>query len=532
VIFAGNRILSEAELRRLVKVMPGQPYSVRAIVEDRDQLDLEYENRGFTGIDIQPVPTLSDDATAVDVTFKINEGPQITVDHVIITGNTRTRTSTIQREIQLKPGQPMSYSARLESQQRLSALGLFRQVRVTEVPHEGDPRHDVLVKVEEADPNSVVFGGGVEVGSQLQSSATGAVEGYYFVPRASIEASRRNLWGKNRSITGFARAALRSRDLAVTDNGVAAVQSDNGFNEYRTFATYREPKIFNTKADLLVTGILDQAIRSSFNFNRKEARAEVAMRASDTLSVSGRYSFERTRLFDEKFTEEEKPLIDRLFPQVQLSKLSATLLRGTQNLVDPVGGGFMSVTTDVALRALGSEVGFAKAYVEGYAYPQVPLGTRTVLAVGARIGLAHGFERTLEGAVVQDIPVSERFFAGGDTSVRGFSIDRLGNAETITPAGFPTGGTSMLIFNGELRFRVKDWLQGVTFSDVGNVWARPGDLSLTDMRPTAGFGVRIKAPLLTAPLRGDVGFNLDRREIVPGRLERGFVVHVSLGQAF
>jgi outer membrane protein insertion porin family len=535
ITFEGVRTVPEADLRRLLKIASGQPYSEPGIVADRDRVDTEYLDRGYTTVSVVPTAMFSADGTQADVFFTISEGPQVFVDHIIISGNTRTSASTIQREVTLKVGQPMAYSAIIETQQRLSALGLFRQVRVTEVPHEGDPRHDVLVKVTESEPNTIVVAPGLEVGSRLRSSDTGtAEERYEFVPRGSIEVGRRNLWGKNRSINGFARAALRSRDLVLNSGGISLEEQAGGlaFNEFRTFATYREPKVFNTGADLLVTAIIDQAVRSSFNFNRKETRVEVGGRLSDILSVAGRYSFERTRLFDEQFSEDEKPLIDRLFPQVRLSKLSATVLSGTQNLIDPVGGGSLSVTTDVALRAIGSEVGFAKMYVEGYAYPQVPFGPRTILAMGARLGAAHGFPRDVGGEIVQDIPVSERFFAGGDTSVRGFSIDRLGDADTITPAGFPTGGSAIAVFNSELRFKIRtDW-QGVTFVDVGNVFARTADLSLADLRPTAGFGVRVKAPLLNAPLRVDLGFNLDRRELTPGHLEKGYVVHVSLGQAF
>jgi translocation and assembly module TamA len=259
-------------------------------------------------------------------------------------------------------------------------------------------------------------------------------------------------------------------------------------------------------------------------------------------STSARYSFERTRLFDEHFTEEEKPLIDRLFPQVRLSKLSGTLIRDSRrDQLDPDGGTLMTVTGDLALRGIGSEVGFAKTFVEAFAYPRLPLPRRTILAMGARLGAAHGFRRDVEGTSVQDIPVSERFFAGGDTSVRGFSLDRLGTRntdpagnhenDTITAAGFPTGGNAVVIFNTELRITVTKAVEAVTFVDAGNVYAKTSALDLTNLRPAAGFGVRLRLPVVPM-IRVDLGFNLDRRELVPGRLERGMVFHVSLGQAF
>jgi outer membrane translocation and assembly module TamA len=91
----------------------------------------------------------------------------------------------------------------------------------------------------------------------------------------------------------------------------------------------------------------------------------------------------------------------------------------------------------------------------------------------------------------------------------------------------------VVIMNAELRYRLPFWsMQAVTFLDAGNVYLKAGDLDLTDLRPAAGFGARVKLPLLSAPIRVDLGFNLDRRELVPGTLERRTVLHVSLGQAF
>lgn len=154
-----------------------------------------------------------------------------------------------------------------------------------------------------------------------------------------------------------------------------------------------------------------------------------------------------------------------------------------------------------------------------------------MVAFGARVGAAHGFERIKDDLVVSDLPASERFFAGGDTSVRGFSLDRVGNEETISATGFPLGGNSVVILNGELRMRLAGALQGVGFIDAGNVFPLASDLSVTDLRPAAGFGVRINTDF--GPIRMDLGFNLDPqqfREDLPR--ERRTVFHISIGQAF
>ena len=554
IVFEGNTVLAEGQLRALMTTGLERPFSENEIATDRDRIDLEYRNLGYEAIVVSPTISLVDNGTRADVTFVISEGPQVIVDHVIIVGNQRTSTETIEREVVLKPGQPLGYSARLETQQRLTALGLFRRVVVDELRHSVETRRDVLIQVEEAPPTTIGYGGGVEGGTRLRPTGDSgqAEERFEVAPRGFLEVSRRNLWGKNRAVTLFTRVSLRSRDVVLSSSGVRFPQpaegSGYGFNEYRVVGTFREPRLFNTAADGLVTGILDQAIRSSFNFVRREARAEAGLRFSPRYSLAGRYSYEQTRLFDERFTDEEKPLIDRLFPQVRLSKFSGSFIRDTRNdVINPDRGTFNIFDAELAPRAAGSEVGFVRTFLQGFAYYRVPAARRTVLALGARVGAAHGFRRTVERQgpdgqpilgpdgqpvidVVQDLPASERFFAGGDTTVRGFSLDRLGTDATISPTGFPTGGNGLIVLNGELRATIVGSFGAVAFIDAGNVFPRATDLDLGQLRAAAGFGMRYQSPV--GPIRIDLGFKLDRRELSPGRLERRSVLHISLGQAF
>lgn len=540
VAFAGNAVLTEPQLRALLTVAPGRPFSDVEVAADRDRIELEYRNRGYDTVVVTPAAALAENDTRASITFTITEGPQAIVGHVIIAGNTRISGATIERELLLRPGEPLGYAARLESQQRLAALGLFRRVRIEELPHPGEARRDVLIQVEEAPPTTLGYGGGVEGGTRLRPTGEGATaeERFELAPRGFFEIGRRNMFGKNRSVNLFTRVSLRTRDVVVSETGEllpeAVAESSYGFHEYRVVGQYREPRVWGRGADLLVTGILDQAIRSSFNFTRRQARAEIGGRVSQKYSLAGIYSFERTELFDEVFTEDDpqKPLIDRLFPQVRLSKVSGSLLRDTRtDVADAQGGSLMVLTTDVAVRAMGSQVGFVKTYLQAFKYSRLPALRRTVLALGGRLGMAHGFLRTVEDeGTIQDLPASERFFAGGDTTVRGFSLDRLGTEETISASGFPTGGNGLIVLNAELRIGIVGAFDAVTFFDAGNVFARAGDLDFGNLRPAAGVGVHYRSPV--GPIRVELGFNLDPKELVPGRPEKGNVLHISLGRAF
>jgi hypothetical protein len=158
------------------------------------------------------------------------------------------------------------------------------------------------------------------------------VEQFEFAPRGFFQIGRNNLGGKNRSVNLFTRVSLRSRDVVVNSSGVALKDDRFGFNEYRVVGTFKEPRVFDSRADLLVTGILEQAMRSSFNFLRRETRAEAGLRLSRLYSASGRYSLQRTEIFDEQITDPaQKPLIDRLFPEVRLSTFAGSILRDSRD---------------------------------------------------------------------------------------------------------------------------------------------------------------------------------------------------------
>ena len=545
VSFEGHTVMTEEALRAVAALAPGRPFSEIDVIRGRDSIELEYRNRGYDQILVRSNVALTQNDTVADVRYTVAEGPQVIVDRVLIVGAVRTNPETIRRELLLRPGQPLGYADSVESRARLAALGLFRRVTIEEVAHGAEPRRDVLVRVEESPATTVGGGVGVEGSTRLRTDENGAAqERFEFVPRGFFEVGRRNLWGKNRAVNLFTRVSIRYRDVGLNQDGTPAPETTAtgyGFNEYRVVGTFREPRVLGSRADVLVTGIQEQAIRSSFNFARRELRAEAGMRLTPVYSLSGRYSFERNEIFDERFTtNEDQALIDRLFPQVRLSILSSSFLRDTRDdLVDAARGTLITTTADLAMRAIGSEVGFIKTYFELFSFKQLPATRRMVLALGARLGLANGFPRFATGeaddgtpivARVDDIPVSKRFFAGGDTTVRGFSLDRLGDETTISPEGFPTGGNGVVVLNSEMRVGVVGPLQAVGFVDAGNVVARASTLRLNELRTTAGFGVRYRSPV--GPIRLDLGFKLDRRELSPGTLERRSVWHISMGQAF
>lgn len=547
VEFEGVAAVPARELSDGLALTAGKPFYRPQQSLDRATVERRYRNLGFQRAVVDVRETPAADGTGVVLTYAVREGPQTRVDHVLIAGTERISPALIRDQLTLQPGTPLGFDALLESQQRLSALGLFRRVRITEAPHGSDEvNRDVLVEVEEAPATAVSYGGGFEMGQQARAGDDGVVtDRVYAAPRGFFEVTRRNLWGKNRSVTLLTSASLRPTDPGIENGQIA--EGGYGLNQYRVVGTYREPRAFGTSGDAQASAFVERGIRSSFNFDRRGVRAEYARRFANRLVVLGRYSYDYTELFATKIAVEDQLLVDRLFPQVRLSTVFGSVIRDSRDdILDPERGSVLGAELDLGLPAIGSEVGFSKGFAQAFTYRRLPGGKPFVLAAGARLGLARGFEKRVPRVdaggqpvvgddgqqvvdVVTDLPASERFFAGGDTTVRGFALDRLGTEATLNADGFPTGGNAMVVMNVELRTPHVKGVGLVGFVDAGNVFLRVGDLSLGEVRAAAGVGIRYRSPL--GPLRLDVGFKLDRRDLNRGT-ERRAVYHLSLGQAF
>ncbi len=529
----GNASVPESELTSVAGLGPGQPYSLGRLAVDRDALELKYANLGFQNATVETRPGISADSRRADVVFVVREGPRVFVDHVLIVGNTRTKTATIERALQLKAGDPIGLEAISESQRRLAALGLFRRARITQLGRGDETQRDLLVAVEEAPLTTIGWGGGIEVRPRVVRTDDVATERLEFAPRASFEVGRRNLFGTNRSVNLFTSASLHPRGSPVFANQGQTIATNTGgwgFPEYRVLGQFRQPRVLGSTVDFRVTGTVEQQIRSSFNFSRRSTAAELAIRLPRSISASGGYQIQRTRVFNQNVEESQQRNIDRLFPKVRLSSFLGSLIRDTRNdPVDPTAGQYLSANGQLAGRAIGSEVGFVKSFFTVQAFRALPGRRGVVVAASTRVGAAVGFPNA---AGSRDLPASERFFAGGDTTVRGFARDRLGvrrdptrESDTIDNAGFPLGGNALVLLNGELRVPVRSGVKVVTFADVGNVFKTVSDVSVGELRTALGLGFRYKSPV--GPVRFDLGFKVPRRSN-ESRLEW----FITFGEAF
>jgi outer membrane protein insertion porin family len=211
----------------------------------------------------------------------------------------------------------------------------------------------------------------------------------------------------------------------------------------------------------------------------------------------------------------------------RLAPLTVTITRDTRNdLLNATQGQFLSQGFAVGLNFLGSQQRYVKYLAQYFRY--VPLSEPKPLpfkpnvkrshfayAGGVRVGLGGG----LGG---QRLIQSERFFAGGGTTIRGFKQDQVGPKNAV---GVPVGGEAMLIINNEFRFPLWNFVHAAAFVDVGNVYDRIQDFDPVRVRSAAGLGLRLYTPWIL--IRGDYGLKLGRRQ---GESAGAFFV--SIGQAF
>jgi outer membrane protein insertion porin family len=528
VSVTGNQAMATAVLLQGLRLEPGRPFVQANLAPDRDAILVKYFNSGYENatVDIQP-PQPSADRTRVNIVYSVREGPQVLVDHVLIVGTNKTDPKTVEKQMQLRAGDPLSRDAVLDTQRRLQALGLYRSVQISALGHGGENRRDLLVVVDEGPSVSMAEGGGFELARRIVAAPDGTSEEVFdAAPRGSFEITWRNLFGANRSTSLFGSLTLHPQ---------GSIQAQQGITEYRVVNTYREPRVFNTPIDGLITLGLQQQFRTSFSFHQKSATAQ-ASRKIGIYSLIGTYQIQQTDVFN---NNADIRLIDRVFPNVRLSSFSFSGVRDTRDdQIDPTKGQYYSANAQLAAVALGGQVGFLKSFFQASAFHLLPTSRTMILAGNAFLGLARGFAHAqidpTTGLTVTlvDLPQSERFYAGGDTTNRGFILDELGVRhfppqinDTIDPNGFPLGGNAESLFNLELRVPFGRKVETHGFIDTGNVFNHVVDLDFREFRTAVGVGFLYKSPI--GPLRFDLGFKLNR---LPTEDLTAFFI--TFGQAF
>lgn len=452
------------ELLDWTGLAPGQPHDDERVRAAVDALRDRYLRLGHA--DVRVVATAEPRGADLAVVLAVDEGPARTVADVHIEGLRRTAPSLVRRRVGLAPGQPLDPRQLGEVERRLFDLGLFARVTA-----EADAAGNVRVRVEEGD--RLRTGYDVRWNDDRGTSALGEVEA-------------RDLMRLGAGLGARYQVGPDLRDLRLTAHLPFGLVLGTG---NLTLSAFRVEEDLPTLDDAETNTRLQKGLQ-----------VQHTLPLRDRWNVLLGYRFKRTQLLP-------------LFPlPIDVAGLDVSLVRDTRdNVIDAHRGRFLSLSVELAPSRLGSDFTFLKSYAQVFA--SRPLSPSLTWAQGYRVGAAHGFRG-------QRVRSTERFFAGGATSVRGYVTDELGDRDFL---GAPEGGEATIVLNQEIRWRPAA-VGAVLFWDAGNVFPTAADLSL-DLRHALGFGLRWLSPV--GLLRFDLGFPLGRREG-----EGGYQWSFGIGQAF
>ena len=501
----GNQAIGPTALTAALPVAVGDPYRPVAVENAMQHVRNLYWEQGYNEVRVGHDLVVDRPGGRAGVVITIDEGRQAVISDIRVAGNDETSERLVREQLEIEPQQPLNLRALSRSRKNLYDSGAFSMVDLSRetVAESSDAAFVGALSGAAAAAAPVVVDVGVrevqpyQFRYGLSYDTEGGVGGVF-------DASVHNVLGKARvvGVSGRYDTQLHEARLYISQPTLRQWPIETIASIY-----YTEERNPQTN------------ISEPFNVDRKGVSIQQERKLGNSYVWTYGYRFERAVTWDpepggdpEQFTK--------------VSPVTSAFVRDVRDdAMDAARGSFNSQALAVSPSWLGSDDTYIKYLGQYFHYfPLQPerrrrfsneiIRPRFVFATGIRIGLSKGM-----GTFV---PSTERFFAGGSSTVRGFEQNALG---PISTSGKPLGGDAMLVINNELRFPLVSLVDGVGFVDLGNVFLKTSDFSFTDLRKTAGVGVRLRTKWVL--VRGDYGFVLDHR---PG--ERRSRFYFSIGQAF
>ncbi len=452
------------------------------------------------------------------------------IAQIVTVGRDHTRPELIDRQVPFHSGEPMSQNAMMKSEAELYNLNVFDWAEIDPKAPVTDAtkQDDVVVKVHERKRNSIEYGFGFEVINRGGSVPGGTVLVPGIPPVGlpnNFKTSQQTFWGP-RGLFEYTRRNVRGRGESYTVTGYAArLDQRAGFSytdPYFRGTSWKGSALANIEHNAENPIFTARIGNIGYQFER-------ALNAKKTTNIFFRYNFQLNRI--------SNLLIPELVPanqlNVRLSTLSASYIHDTRdNVLDAHRGWYETAEFDVNPAWLGSNFSFAKFLAQIAHYKNI--GHGIIWANSLRVGLEQAYAGS-------EVPVSQKFFTGGASTLRGFPLNGAGPQETIPACGnpndpstcvkitVPQGGNELLLINSELRFpldSIKKGLGIVAFYDGGNVFPSVGFHDFGALYTNSvGLGLRYATPI--GPVRIDVGHNLNP---VPGIQSTQYFI--TIGQAF
>lgn len=489
----GNEKIDTKTLEEELEIKVEDVFVRRKIDAEVNKLKGVYVDRGYIFANIRDVVFYNPQTKKMDITFSIKENDLAYVEEIHIKGNVKTKDEVIRRELRIFPGDKFAGKMIKKSKQRLENLGFFEEVRFDSQAGSKPNWEDLIVDVKEAKTGYLSFGGGY--------SSIDALTGF-------IEVRQRNFDYKNWStFTGG------GQDL----NFVASFGSITEKYEL----SFANPWIFDKPITLGLEAYKkghdrDEDVGYAYQEDIKGGAIRLMREFTDELKAGAGYRFETVDISDVSTTasselQQEKGTND--FSSIELDCSYDT----RDNIYVPSTGlyfgSFLKFTGDF----LGGDKDFVKFVTRFNKY--WPLPKDAVLEFKIKTGIAETLNNTSK------LPLYERFFAGGASTIRGYHERKIGPIDSVTED--PIGGEGLFVANIEYTYPLVDVLKVAVFADTGNVWKQNDDYLSGGLKSSVGIGIRVKTPL--GPLSLDYGWPLDTE---PGEDGKSGRFHFNISRGF
>jgi outer membrane protein insertion porin family len=453
----------------------GGPWSQRAEDKAREAIESAIQDAGFA----DAVVTASHECDAGSCTVKLDSEPGApsVISRIVVAGLVRTSRRVVDRVAGIQEGTVVGPRAQLEAQRRLLALGIFDRVDVHPIPGQtAGARRGLVIDVKEAPTRTVSFGFGYDTEQKT---------------RVSVMWSELNLFG--------------------TARGLAFEGSFSSLQK-RFQLTYREPgRLGLLGVPTWISVYRTQEHYTSYDVYRRGMWVELGDHFKRPFRALLRYDYQ---IVDPTAAPDILSQLEHDQQQERIASITPIIEWDTRDdLFSPHRGAYLSFSWQSAFKVFQADAAFDKLTASLSAFAPAQGG---VLAASLRLGAIQ--PRGSAPAVPDNlqIPINERFFAGGRVTNRAFSTDMLGIPnETLvcqpTPPGstpgckvLAAGGAGMLLSSLEWRFPVYGPVGGDVFVDGGNVWQAWREVRVAGMRWGAGVGVRVDTPV--GPLRLEYGW--------------------------
>ncbi len=444
---AGEMLLPEDELRKLITVEPGEMFNRQKITESSKAIGDRLGDEGYAFSNVNAVPEVDKEKRNVAFTFFVDPGRRVYVRRINLTGNTRTRDEVIRREMRQLESAWYSASKIERSKQRLDRTGYFSDVNVETPAVAGTADQvDLDVNVTEKSTGSVMFGAGL-------SSSEGVVLG--------VTINQANFLGTGNRVSAQINTGKvnTTYSFSYTDPYFTPDGVSRGFNVYRK-------DVDSTSLD--VSSYKTSSYGAGMNFG-------VPLNERDSINFGLTVDYTMLNLSPSSSTRFLR------YCNFDTSGCDNTLLRADlgwahdtrDNILYPNRGVLQRINAEFGLPGLDQE--YYKLSYQHTWYKDITKNFTLMLNGEAGMGGGYGGK---------DLPFFKNFYAGGVASVRGYDTSSIGPREfdTGTSKDFAVGGTRRIVGNAELFFPVpglKDSKQFKlsAFVDGGTVWG--GETSAT-----------------------------------------------------